>query len=809
MKENRRTLISLAALLLCILLFFSSFIFSGKAFFAAEILQSDPLFRGVFNSKAQNFQMGDITALVYPREQYFNRAMHEGKPSLWDPHLFCGFPYLTDSRTGIFYPPRMALHRLFPVETALSLLMMLHLFMAGAGMFALARSFNHSHRASLLAAIIWAFSGTSTTWLEFTEVLYVSAFFPWIVLFVRKSFMRSSILPAAAAGVLLGLYHLVAQLQFSMYMIFFLIAYALYALAAREARPRTVLLSTLTVIFFAEGISAVQMLPAFQMLGEAQRVTFTWKEIVDSYSVPFWSLPLLFICPDIMGNPALGIHFFPRGEVMYHEICFYTGIISIPLAAAAAAGGSRLSKLLVIIIAVSWLCASATPFYRPFFTFFPMLNKMIPGRIVYLVTFAMALLATMGLDALSGSERARKAFRAASGFIVLFYAALFGITFLLQHDPRIFMTWLSAALPHVQYPFHSMKGQAMYVEYVQAVLSYYNPLNLWLFLPALLVLTVSVLTATARRVSLSPGFLERVIVVFTAVELILFGLRFLPVTAGETPTHPPHIAFLEGREKPFRVLNLTGSKLNNLFSVFGIDTVQGSLSMYPRLYQMLMNAVETGFQRDFSVVFGNSIELTDYRSPVFDMLNVRYVIMPPDRAAGPGLTKVYDGTVAIYQKVSALPRAWLVKRIEVAGDDDAIRQMTSGSFSPRDLAYVSEYPSCPPDTEAAPEDESVEIASYRPDEMLIDVRCREKSLLVISDVYHSGWKATVDGRRAAIVRTDYALRGIAVSRGIHRVELRFRPDSVRIGLTVTLLFTSAAFALLAYAVTVRIRRPGS
>lgn len=101
MKDSHRTLLSLAVLFLCTLIFFGSFIFAGQSFTATEILESDPLFKGILPVKAQNFQMGDITALVYPREQYYNHSLHEGKLSLWDPHLFCGFPYLTDGRTGI------------------------------------------------------------------------------------------------------------------------------------------------------------------------------------------------------------------------------------------------------------------------------------------------------------------------------------------------------------------------------------------------------------------------------------------------------------------------------------------------------------------------------------------------------------------------------------------------------------------------------------------------------------------------------------------------------------------------------------
>jgi uncharacterized membrane protein YfhO len=72
----------------------------------------------------------------------------------------------------------------------------------------------------------------------------------------------------------------------------------------------------------------------------------------------------------------------------------------------------------------------------------------------------------------------------------------------------------------------------------------------------------------------------------------------------------------------------------------------------------------------------------------------------------------------------------------------------------------------------------------------------------LSEVYYRGWEARVDGQPAPVYRTNYALRGIAIPPGEHRVELIFRAPSFRVGAAYSAL---GAVLLLIGAVVGRIR----
>ena len=82
---------------------------------------------------------------------------------------------------------------------------------------------------------------------------------------------------------------------------------------------------------------------------------------------------------------------------------------------------------------------------------------------------------------------------------------------------------------------------------------------------------------------------------------------------------------------------------------------------------------------------------------------------------------------------------------------------------------------------------SARLTRYGRDEAVAEVEAQSPALLVLTDVYFPGWKATVDGRDAPIERVDYLLRGVQVPAGAHTVELRYQPASWRAGWIVSLV----------------------
>ena len=159
------------------------------------------------------------------------------------------------------------------------------------------------------------------------------------------------------------------------------------------------------------------------------------------------------------------------------------------------------------------------------------------------------------------------------------------------------------------------------------------------------------------------------------------------------------------------------------------------------------------------------------------------------------------GEVAIYENSRALPRAWLAPRTLALADEDALRVIRTGklgdgsAWDPRRAALVGEQATVlPPGDEA---EGRAEVVRHEPN--LIEVRtdAATPSVLVLSENFYPGWRASVDGRAAETLRVNYNQRGVALPPGAHTVRLAYRPGSVLAGLVVSLLSLAG---LLAWAV---------
>jgi uncharacterized membrane protein YfhO len=69
--------------------------------------------------------------------------------------------------------------------------------------------------------------------------------------------------------------------------------------------------------------------------------------------------------------------------------------------------------------------------------------------------------------------------------------------------------------------------------------------------------------------------------------------------------------------------------------------------------------------------------------------------------------------------------------------------------------------------------------------MSIATQTTAPGLLVVSEIYESGWRAYVDGEVVEILPTDHALRGIPLPSGEHTVEMQYDPLSLRLGLWIS------------------------
>ncbi len=210
---------------------------------------------------------------------------------------------------------------------------------------------------------------------------------------------------------------------------------------------------------------------------------------------------------------------------------------------------------------------------------------------------------------------------------------------------------------------------------------------------------------------------------------------------------------------------------------------------------------------------------------LLDLMSVRfYAALEPGRVDRlPELRQMFGaplarlGPIKIYERKAALPRAYTVGRIQIAGDQEAaIEALRRPGFAPRRSAVVSTgIGTLPPSllensAEAQPSRQAEKfresrIVEFSPQELVLEASCRTPCLSVLTDLDYPGWRAEVDGRPAPIVRVNGMFRGVALPPGEHQIHYRFAPSSFLLGLWLAL----GASALAALSLFVNRPRPFS
>ena len=152
--------------------------------------------------------------------------------------------------------------------------------------------------------------------------------------------------------------------------------------------------------------------------------------------------------------------------------------------------------------------------------------------------------------------------------------------------------------------------------------------------------------------------------------------------------------------------------------------------------------------------------------------------------------KDFDG-VRVLRNKRALPRAWLVAEVKAVNGEEALHQIqgdTEREFDPRRTALLEVPPNELPVLSGGlmNTDSTARIITYEPSRLIIETKAPTASVLVLSEIFYPGWEATVDGQSSRIFPADFLLRGVALSAGPHRVEMRYTAPAGRVGVLISI-----------------------
>ena len=78
------------------------------------------------------------------------------------------------------------------------------------------------------------------------------------------------------------------------------------------------------------------------------------------------------------------------------------------------------------------------------------------------------------------------------------------------------------------------------------------------------------------------------------------------------------------------------------------------------------------------------------------------------------------------------------------------------------------------------------IAAYAPERVEIEVDAPADGMLVLTDTWYPGWRATRDGSELEVFRANGLFRAVRVPAGTSRVRFEYAPASFRWGVAISL-----------------------
>jgi len=174
---------------------------------AAVVLFLLPL---LFLGKAPD--LSDIRTYYYPGWTYLGKALGNGSPEYWCPHLYCGFPLFADSELGPFYPLNRLLWLLPPLGGLVASLLV-HYLMAAFFTYAYARRMGLSPLPSLVPTVSFSLGGVMAAHLVHPNMIWAAAYLPLFLLLLEMGLAGSSPSPFLGISLVVGLQYLAGFLM--------------------------------------------------------------------------------------------------------------------------------------------------------------------------------------------------------------------------------------------------------------------------------------------------------------------------------------------------------------------------------------------------------------------------------------------------------------------------------------------------------------------------------------------------------------------------------------------------------------------
>jgi len=479
---------------------------------------------------------------------------------------------------------------------------------------------------------------------------------------------------------------------------------------------------------------------------------------------------ITFFVPDFFGNDAAG-NFW--GKTSYYEFTGYVGIVSLFFVFYSIFSSKKEKFLWWSLLAVSFLFLLPTPLAKSFYSLsIPGFSILVPARILFVVNFLLALLSAFGLEEFKKDREGEV--RRKSFFVVSFLTACFTVIAIIFFAGLLFWPlWQKNALVSLR--------NLVLPSFSMVVLLFFLPIYLAIKNKKLRTLVIVVLL-------LVPSF-----------SLLRHSLKYNPFVEKEVlfpQTETINFLLQQKKNGHYRV-QITHSDLltSNVNLVYELEMVGGYDSVHSKRFEELAMAANNENPSLNYESPGRVLFLSRYQSPLFDLMNVKYVLSLKDIPDSKLKLVFQKGQTRVYENIKSFPRVYLTTDFEVIkNEEEILTEMLRFSREGERKVILEEEIELQKTKEKRASFSNAEIIDYSPQSVKIKTQSESEKILVFSDAYDPGWRASIDGKPTKVYRANYNFRAVIIPEGEHQIDFIYRPKSFVIGLFLSI--TAIIFLLL-------------
>lgn len=246
--------------------------------------------------------------------------------------------------------------------------------------------------------------------------------------------------------------------------------------------------------------------------------------------------------------------------------------------------------------------------------------------------------------------------------------------------------------------------------------------------------------------------------------------------------------------------SMVPKRYNNLINFYRYGIIpKDNISGYPSAYsERTISRLPKLNTKEFSN--GLIYYMTVWTIPPFEpdlirLLGISHIVTRDDNLLLPLAQKLKlknitkSGEFNVSELSDTLPRSFLVANVNQENLQDFKENMRPHIELESDKTSLSRdvYMARP-----------AHFLKYEPEYVSIQTKSDSGGYLVLTDVFHPYWSATVDGNKADIIPAFHAFRGVKVPAGSHKVEFFCKVPYFKLAFFITFIMVSISFVVTLY-----------